>query len=259
MKILALDIETTPNLVYTWGLRDQNIALNQIVEPARVMCWGAKWLDLDGPRKKDTIFRAEWEHPFYIEEAHELLDEADVVVHWNGTSFDIPHLQREFHLAALGPTSPFVELDLIKTVRRRFRFQSNKLEHVAQQLLGEGKVQNGGMQLWRDIIEPGTSIDRRVKAQRTMRKYNIQDVELLDRLYHELRPWIPNHPNVSNYLQDPEVCPRCGAPADSLVRRGVRRTATGTFLQYRCSTCGGYSRSRTAHKETVVRPERVVA
>ena len=261
MKILALDIETSPNVVYTWGLWNQNIGLNQIIQPVRVLCLGAKWLDLEGPRKKDTIFLSEWTEgrAAMIEGAHHLLDRADVVVHWNGTSFDIPHLQREFQLEGHGPTSPFVELDLIKTVRRKFRFQSNKLEHVSQQLLGEGKVKHEGMDLWRSIIEDDVDPVVKAAAQRRMKKYNVQDVELLDRLYHELRPWIPNHPNVATAWNtgDLDICPRCGS-AKTLQKRGVRYTQSGAFQNYRCSACRGYSKSRKVI-EGHERPARVVA
>ena len=38
-----LDIETTPMQVYTWGLWDQNIGINQIIKPTEMMCFGAKW------------------------------------------------------------------------------------------------------------------------------------------------------------------------------------------------------------------------
>ena len=44
-KILVLDIETKPALAYVWGLFDQNIGLNQIVEVGSVICFAAKWYD----------------------------------------------------------------------------------------------------------------------------------------------------------------------------------------------------------------------
>ena len=44
MRLLFFDLETSPNLVYTWGLFNQNIGINQIVEPTRVLCFGAQWL-----------------------------------------------------------------------------------------------------------------------------------------------------------------------------------------------------------------------
>ena len=50
-KILSLDIETAPAKVYCWGLWDQNIGINQIVEDGYVLCWCAKWIDKKEARK----------------------------------------------------------------------------------------------------------------------------------------------------------------------------------------------------------------
>jgi len=44
MKVLMLDIETSPHKAYVWGLWNVNIALNQIEEPGSTLCWAAKWL-----------------------------------------------------------------------------------------------------------------------------------------------------------------------------------------------------------------------
>ena len=43
-KILVFDIETKPNLVYAWGLWDQNISIGQIVEPSAPICFSAKFV-----------------------------------------------------------------------------------------------------------------------------------------------------------------------------------------------------------------------
>jgi len=43
IKILEIDIETAPSLVYTWGLFNQNIGVNQIVKPGYMLCWAAKF------------------------------------------------------------------------------------------------------------------------------------------------------------------------------------------------------------------------
>ena len=45
MKILVLDIETSPHTGFHWGLFQQNISLNQLIESSTVLCWAAKWLN----------------------------------------------------------------------------------------------------------------------------------------------------------------------------------------------------------------------
>ena len=48
MKILILDIETSPHTGFHWGLFQQNISIGQLIESSTVLCWAAKWL---GKRK----------------------------------------------------------------------------------------------------------------------------------------------------------------------------------------------------------------
>ena len=60
-KILLLDIETSPNMVYAWGLFKQNLSIDHIIEAGSTLCWAARWLgDKDAPMfasvHKDTSF-----------------------------------------------------------------------------------------------------------------------------------------------------------------------------------------------------------
>lgn len=234
MKILLLDIETSPNTVYTWGLYNQNVALNQVVEQTKMICFVAKWYG-----QARTIFKAGDMHPEgstteMLDTAWELINEAAVVVHYNGTSFDMKHLNREFAMEGLGPPSPVQELDLLRVVKKNFRFPSNKLENVSRQLGLEGKVQHSGFSLWTDCMAGDA------KAWRQMEKYNRRDVTLLEELYDELLPWITNHPN-RGLFTDETVCPNCGS--SDLEKRGFRHTRTGTFQQYRCRGCGSWPSS----------------
>jgi len=43
-RILVLDIETSPNLAWVWGMWDQNVGINQLVESQTVLCFAARWL-----------------------------------------------------------------------------------------------------------------------------------------------------------------------------------------------------------------------
>ena len=43
MKVLFLDIETSPNVAHVWGIWQQNVSLNQLMESSYTMCWAAKW------------------------------------------------------------------------------------------------------------------------------------------------------------------------------------------------------------------------
>lgn len=233
MKILYLDIETSPNICYTWGLFNQNISLSQIVEPGETLCWAAKWDD-----NKEVMFRS-YQHSMDImlKEIWHLLDEADVVVHYYGTKFDIPTLNREFVKYGLGIPSPYHQVDLCQVVKKRFKFVSNKLDFVCQQLGLGAKIQHKGMSLWHDCLQG----DR--KAWNIMEKYNKQDVKLLPKLYKKLRPWIQGHPNAALFdTSTQRVCTNCGS--HRLNKRGTVKTLTMKYDRYRCMDCGKWQRGR---------------
>lgn len=231
-RILILDIETCPDLAWVWGLFKQNIGINQIEMVGQVICFAAKWHG-----EKEVFFYSDYEdgHDQMILQAHALLDEADIVVHWNGTSFDIPWLNREFILAGVAPPSPFKQVDLCTAVRKVFRFSSNKLDHVAQMLGVGGKVSTGGFELWLACMANDP------KAWAKMRRYNIGDVKITEGCYNKLLPWLPNHPNVTLYTDDIDGCRVCRSKR--LEKRGFAYTDLGKFQQYRCKDCGAWSRS----------------
>jgi hypothetical protein len=230
MKILLLDVETSPNTVYTWGLFNQFVALNQIIETSKLLCWSAKWLG-----DKKTIFNSihQSSPKTVLKGMHKLLDEADCVITYNGNHFDIPVINRELLLHGFKPPSPYKSLDLYQTVKRQFKFSSNKLDHVCSQL-NLGNKYHTDFKLWVDCMN---NVD---KAWIDMEKYNRNDVVLLERLYDTILPYIKNHPNQNLYTNGQHVCPNCGG--SHLHKRGVSYTISGTYQRYVCLTCRAWSR-----------------
>jgi DNA-directed RNA polymerase subunit RPC12/RpoP len=173
-----------------------------------------------------------------VEAAAALLGEADAVVHYNGKSFDIPTLCKDFLLELGKPPTPFHQIDLLHVVRKRFRFASNKLDFVARQLGIGKKLPHKGMDLWRGCMHGNP------KDQKVMERYNIQDVLLLEKLYERLLPWINKHPNHGLYTDEERpVCTNCGSR--HVVKNGVERLATQAYQRYRCQKCGTPLRGRT--------------
>jgi hypothetical protein len=237
MKLLALDIETRPALAYVWKVWDENIGVDQIVDPGGVISFAAKWIGED-----EVEFRSDFHdgHKRTIKRLWALLNQADVVVHFNGKRFDIPHIQREFVEADLLPPSPFKQIDLFTTVKQQFRFLSNKLAHVSVQLGLEGKVEHEGFLLWLKCMEGDED------AWTRMKEYNIQDTILLEDAYNILRPWIKAHPNIA-IEEGMEACPKCGGT--HLQSRGWAYTRQSKFRRYQCQDCGAWLRD-TRRKST---------
>ena len=239
MRILAVDIETCPNLVYVWGLWDQNISLSEMVESTEMLCWAAKWLDEEGIEFRSVFHDGRRK---MVRRIWKLLDEADVVLHFNGRHFDVPHIQREFLEAGMLPTAPFKQIDLLETVRKQFRFPSNKLAYVSKRLGLEGKVEHEGFGLWLKCMADDPDAWERMKA------YNVQDVLLLERMYEKLQPWIPSHPSYASEAGE-NICPKCGSK--KLRAHGTTFLSTGKYQRYVCGHCGGWSRGtkRIDHTE----------
>lgn len=237
MRVLYLDIETTPLQVYTWGLFDQTVGIGQIIKPTQMLSFAAKWR---GERRK--MFYSQWSEgqDGMVEAAHELLDKADVLVHYNGNRFDEPHLRREMLTAGLAPPSPYRSLDLCNVVKRQFKFPSNKLAYVTSALGLNTKLDTGGFDLWIQCLAGDA------KARKRMEKYNIQDVVILEELHDRILPYIQNHPHYGLYSENPgsRVCSRCGSA--KLQARGYQMTQVGKYRRYQCTACGGWSRGKKA-------------
>ena len=242
MNILLLDIETAPNTAHVWGLWQQNVSINQLMESSYVMCWSAKWLG------DNNIFfsSVHGQSPKrMLKQIHSLLNMADAVIHYNGSKFDIPTLNKEFLLYGMPPPAPYKQIDLLKVARNQFKFPSNKLDYVAQALGLGAKTKHIGHELW---IRCMNNDD---EAWEMMEEYNINDVQLLEKVYHRMLPWIRGHINYSLYSDDRRVCPNCGSP--NLQKRGFHHTLSSRFQRYMCKECGHWSKdnrplNRTEYK-----------
>lgn len=234
MKVLHIDIETSPNTGHIWGLFKQNISINQLMESSYTLCWAAKW---HGHKRIDFSSIYHSEPRDVVAGAWHLLNEADAVCHYNGTKFDIPTLNKEFLLHGFPPPDPYKQIDLLKVARRQFKFPSNKLDYVAQALGLGGKVKHEGHELWVKCMNNDPV------AWKKMERYNKADVRLLEKVYNKLLPWIKDHPNYALYADtDRPVCTNCGS--SKVVKKGMEHTKTQSYQRYRCSKCHTPLRSR---------------
>jgi hypothetical protein len=238
MRILFLDIETSPNLTWTFDLRNAFISIDQIVEPTRMICWAAKWYG-----EKKTFFRSEYhdDRGLMLEHLCQLLDEADAVVHFNGKRFDIPKINGEFYTAGMKPPSPYQQIDLWVTASRKFGFPSSKLAYILKASKLQGKLETGGFKLWADCLAGDA------KAWAKMKRYNIQDVKAMEPLYDEMLPWISGHPNMA-LETGKHCCPSCGS--ENVQKRGFHVTHVSRFQRYQCQDCGSWSRAARREEGT---------
>ena len=241
MKVLTLDIETSPIKGYVWGLWQQNLQIDRIIDATRMLTWAAKWEHEDQVYLGSESFQS---HEDMVLEIYDLINEADAIVGFNSQSFDMKHLNREFVELGLPPPTKYKNIDLLRVVKTQFKFPSNKLDYVAGVLLGEHKMETGGFQLWIDCLNGDKAAFKR------MEDYNVEDVLLTERLYHHLQGWVPAHPNRALWIEDQSnpICPNCAST--KIQSRGIERPArVNAYRRYKCTDCGANSRGRNIIKE----------
>jgi hypothetical protein len=237
-RVLILDIENSPILADVWGLWKNNVGLNQIRSNGEILSFAAKFMGEDKVYYGD---RSKNEESVLLKYMGTLLDNSDVVVAHNGDKHDLPWIRTRMAKHRLKPFAPVKQVDTLKIAKKLFKFHSNKLEFLAN-FLGVGqKLKHGefpGHELWTEVMKNNP------KAWAEMKKYNIEDVKILEGVYMALRPWATGNPNFGAlYPAEVPVCPKCGGK--HLHARGYAYTGVSKFQRYQCQECGGWSRGRT--------------
>lgn len=245
-KILIVDIERLPGLARIWDQKTRFVHINNFTKLPSLLCVAAKWYG-----SKQTEFLSVWDDADHmVKRIWEMYDEADIVVTYNGVGFDIPHIQREFLLAGLTPPKPFKQIDLLRVVRKQFRFASNKLDFISQQLGIGHKTSHEGFALWVKCMEGDE------KAWARMARYCKQDVKLTEKLYHYLLPWLTSVPHIGQMDGAEHSCWACGGT--KLTRDGTAFAFVTSYRLYSCNKCGAWVRGSTKLQDaTTTRQQRI--
>jgi DNA polymerase elongation subunit (family B) len=236
-KVLSFDIETMSNKAYVWGKYEQDVIA--YIEEGYMLSWSAKWLggkqitkglcDYKGYKPNTPNDRK------LVEELHELVNEADILIAHNGDRFDVKKMNTRFIFHGLKPPEPYKTIDTLKIARNKFAFNSNKLDDLGNFLKIGRKVKHPGFNLWLGC-EKGDA-----DSWKLMLKYNKQDVLLLEQVYLKLLPWITNHPNLT-VLQDLTGCPNCAST--HLQKRGIGFSNKTKLQRYQCMDCGAWTQGK---------------
>lgn len=234
-NVLILDIETSPITAYVFGLKEQNIGLNQIVRDWHIMCFSAKWLGEKKVIYKET--RTSNDKPL-LKALWELLDKADILVTQNGAHFDGPRIEARMMIHRMKPPSPYKHADTYRGNKNK-GFTSHKLEYLTSVLNHKHvKLLHSnfpGMSLWSECLKGNN------KAWAAMREYNIKDVLSTEELYLNTLPWASKtFPTPHVPINPVSKCPYC----NSYVLRsiGIRRTKSEHYRRYICTQCGKSSK-----------------
>ena len=235
-KIAFIDIETSPIQAYAWDMFETN--LSHVIEPTFMLCFAYKWF---GESQVHT--RALCDYPGYkknkrsdkslVSDLWDVLDRADLVIAHNGDAFDIKKSNARFIVHGLGPPTPYKTFDTLKAARQAFRFDSNKLDNIGRYLRVGKKLAHTGMHLWLGCMDGDAA------SWRVMKRYNAQDVRLLESVYEKIKPWAKNHPVLTALApQKTTACPTC--LSHDVQRRGWNVAKVKKTPRFQCRSCGSW-------------------
>jgi DNA polymerase elongation subunit (family B) len=230
---LYFDLECSPNIGFFWTAGYKlNISTESIIKERAIICICYKWEDEE--ETHSVYWDSKQNDKKLLIEFIKVANQANELVGHNGDKFDLAWIRTRclFHRIEMFPT--YVTIDTLKVARSKFKFNSNKLNYIAQ-YLGIGEKIHTEYNLWKDIV-----LNKCKDSMEKMIKYCKQDVILLEKVHKELNHHIPakTHYGVL-FGEDRGTCPECGS--DDLARNNKVVTATGlTRIQYRCNTCHKY-------------------
>ena len=233
-KILFLDIENLAHLIWAWDIWETNAI--EVERPGHLLSMAYKWQG----GKTQVIAQCDYKgyKPMSDDDAPlcrdiwKLLDEADVIIGHNAKGFDIKKINYRFMLHGLTPTSPYKIIDTLTSLKSVAKAPSASLNAISKDMKIGRKLENEGWDLWKKCYLG----DKR--AWKTMKKYNKQDVELLEKWYLKLRPWITNHPNLSLLSNKIGSCPFC--QSFKIQKRGVGINKTTRYQRLQCQSCSAW-------------------
>jgi uncharacterized protein YprB with RNaseH-like and TPR domain len=230
---LFFDIETSPNIGLFWeaGYK-KNITTDNIIRERAIICICYKWED------EKEVYALQWDakqnDKKMLEQFVKVANTANELVGHNGDKFDLAWIRTRclFHGIDMFPT--YQTIDTLKVARSKFRFQSNRLNYIAEFLGLGGKIKTE-FNLWKDIL-----LNKDKVAMEKMIKYCKKDVSLLEEVYKLLGNHIAPKTHYGVIFGEGRgSCPECGS--DELFRNKKWTTASGVVkIQYQCKTCNKF-------------------
>jgi len=232
-KRLFFDIETSPNIGLFWeaGYK-KNIDYSNIIKERAIICICYKW------EEAKEVFEVHWDSKqcdkALLQKFIKIANDADELIGHNGDRFDLAWIRTRclYHNIDMFPN--YTTIDTLKIARSKFKFNSNKLNYIAD-FLGIGQKIKTEFGLWKDIV-----LHKDKKAMDAMIKYCKKDVVLLEKVFKAIKGHIAPKTHFGvKFGGDRGSCPECGS--DEIMRNAIRYTASGVKkITYKCRTCHKY-------------------
>jgi transcription elongation factor Elf1 len=234
-SIVLIDLETSPSLSWVFGFYETDVIA--VEEDWRILSFA--WKELGS---KKTNVKSLPDYPSYkkdidddkalVKDLWKVMNEADILIAHNGDKFDFRKANARFLYHGLQPPSPYKTVDTLKIARRHFKFDSNRLDDLARYLkIGKKLATQGFKSTWLGCVKGDD------KAWKTMCRYNMHDVDLLEAIYFKLRAWSTSHPHLDSFTKN-GYCPTC--QSSKVQKRGINVSKTGYRERLHCQSCGAW-------------------
>lgn len=243
-KVLFLDLEVSASVVAAFSMFKHFSTPDHIIEFPYILTYACNWLHED---EMQIHCKGLDDYPTFSEDVKDdfelvsdvwrYLDQADLVVIQNA-SFDTGWLNQRFAYHGLPEPSPYRIVCTLKGLKKAMALPSNSLGYSTKYFnLGHNKLHHEGISLWIKCMQGDA------EAFELMKTYNRGDIPTLRQLYLKIRPYIPNHPNVSLYYGDEEMrCGVCGGKHLTKLEQPAY-TNLSSYESYRCDDCGTVRRT----------------
>lgn len=227
--------------MYSWRAGYKiNLGPENIIRERQIIaiCW--KWED------QKVVHSLNWDDgddDEMIRKFAPVLAEADEMVAHNGDNFDIRWYNARHMLLGLEPIPIPKTVDTLKICKRRFYLNSYRLDYIAKQILGRGKIHTG-FDLWKDCMsytQPDKTI--RDRSVRKMVRYCKRDVAILEHVWKHVSAYdTPMTHAAVVETGDVKQRWRCAHCASKNVVVNKKRVTAKGMLSWtmKCNDCGRY-------------------
>jgi len=243
MKRLFWDIETSPCTAYIWrpGYKIR-VPNENVIKKGAIICIAYKW---EGKNKTHAMSWLDGNDRPMVAAFLEVAKTADELVAHNGDKFDMKWVRTQCVRHEIPAPPQLKTVDTLTICRRYFNFTSNRLNDIAQDLLGDQKIHTE-FEWWKEIDQGNE------ETLKKMVRYCRKDVRLLEKVYEKIAPFAVHKTHVGVQLGNGKwSCAWCGSKKVKTSK--INYTAMGTQRpQMKCKKCGRYyTISALSHRQYI--------
>ena len=235
-----IDVETSPDITVTFKRFKANLGQDNILKDGgTIVSISWRWM---GDKTAQGLALTPQEaidgnDARLCAVLYALIEKADVLIGHNIDRFDLPMIKSRLLINKFQPPKKVKTIDTLK-IARQMRFPSNRLGSLGV-ILGEGdKASHSGISTWIGCLAGNED------SLAEMLAYNLEDVDLLYRVYMRLRAFDTRPLNSALFVADETPrCPVCGSDDVHETLNSVY-TPSCEYQEVECKNCGARSRGK---------------